>query len=167
MKFIGDLLELAGALITAGGLVYAWHRMTDHVNNWRRQLVRLGEELKAKITGRRSATVQVAAAAAGAGMHTATVRVEYPVDTTAPLEDQVARLIEVTKVLRSDVESTERKIDEVRDNPAVTPDDVETAIAEALSGLEDTRKISAVRDLRYALFGILITAVGISLGLLG
>ncbi|WP_433754442.1 hypothetical protein [Nocardia sp. CA-135398] len=164
MELAGDVLEFVGTLVTAYGLFYAWQRLTGRIARWREQFARIGTEVKARLTGRRDATVNATAALAVAAGLSATARAEYPVDSTETLENQVARLIEITNFLRADIDATQGQIAHVRDHPAVTMEAVETAIADALSSFETTQTASTIRDLGWAIGGIGMTAVGIFIG---
>lgn len=164
VELTGDVLEFVGTLVTAYGLFYAWQRLTGRIARWREQLARIGTEAKARLTGRRDAAVNATAALAGAAGLSATARAEYPVDSTETLENQVARLIEITNFLRADIDATQGQIAHVRDHPAVTMEAVETAIADALSSFETTQTASTIRDLGWAIGGIGMTAVGIFIG---
>lgn len=165
VKLVGDVVELVGTLVTAYGLFYAWQRLTGRIARWREQLARTGAEVKARLTGKRDATVNATAATAVTAALSATARAEYPINTTGSVENQVARLIEITNALRADIDNVQGQIADVRDHPAVTMKSVETAIAESFSGFETTQTASTVRDLGWAIGGIGMTAVGIVIGI--
>ncbi|MGW6699781.1 hypothetical protein [Nocardia sp. NPDC055049] len=164
MNLVGDLFQLVGALITGYGLIFAWERMTSRIAGFRQQLTQLGSAARAKLTGH-SENQTIEANDTITWTATAEVKIEHPIDTTAPLEDQVARLVQVTRLLREEMDGTERQIAAVRDHPTLTVDEVETAIAEALSNLEGAQTSHSIKDLRWALTGLVVTAIGIVIGM--
>ncbi|MEU1432147.1 hypothetical protein ABZ412_34275 [Nocardia sp. NPDC005746] len=164
MKTFGDVLELLGSLITAGGLVYAWHRLTGRFTQWRSAIAKVGSEIRARLSGPQTHTIE-GATFGGFATLTATAEKSYPIDVTLPLERQVARLVEISQAQQVEINALERHIHSVRENPAVTMEDVEIAVAEAISKLESIQTGSAVRDLGWALLGIGLTVVGISVGI--
>lgn len=165
MNLAGDVLQLVGALITAYGLFYAWERLTGRIAKWRQRFGAALAAARAKLTGRSEHRIVRANDMAIGWDRAAALKLEHTVDTTAPLEDQVARLVVVTQRLREELEQTEQQVSELQDRPGLTIDDVNAAIAEALSGIEATQTPNAVRDLRWALFGLGVTALGIVIGM--
>ncbi|MEV6225370.1 hypothetical protein AB0M13_27315 [Nocardia fluminea] len=165
MNLAGDITQLVGALITAYGLFYAWERLTGRIAKWRQKVNRLATAAKAKLLGQTEHTT-IEANETVIGWDVASVlKINHPIDTTAPLEDQVARLVVVTQRLRDGIDEIQEQILEIRDRPTLSMDEVRTAITEALSGVEITQTPHAVRDLRWALFGLFVTAVGILIGM--
>ncbi|WP_067573668.1 hypothetical protein [Nocardia acidivorans] len=164
METIGSAVELVGTLITGCGLVYAWNRLTGRFTRLRVGLAKLGAQVKGKLVAPGAIEAR-AITIGGEGTLTASARAVYPVNSSAPLEDKVARLIEIVNALRADIDATNARIDVVRDSPVVTIETVGSAVAEAVSGLEVVQASTALRDLGWAMFGILVTAVGIVLGM--
>ncbi|UAK34630.1 hypothetical protein K8O92_12765 [Nocardia asteroides] len=167
-KTVGDVVELIGTLITAAGLAYAWHKASGRL----RGIVQAFNDWKANLrtisSGRRDVTVQATAAQAFAFSEGAVVVTRSPaVDADRPVAVQLRNLGEQVQAVRDDIRSTNERIDELRNAPKLSRQDVDNAVADALSDFKLELDVLATKDLTVALIGIGTTATGIIVGMFG
>ena len=153
MDKLGTSLELLGAIVTGGGLMWAWSRASGRFKKWRTKveegLNRANHRLK-RISGGVTHELQ-AALDVHVGM-----RASAEVTKNQPLADRVAAIERTFDALKTSVGAN---------TPASLQDKLEEEIQEEFAELQSLENAIAVRDIAVALIGLLITFVGTALGL--
>ncbi|OMC32013.1 hypothetical protein A5739_11375 [Mycobacterium colombiense] len=153
MQTLGIWLQLAGSVITLGGLLWAWHVASGRISLWRDtmrdRLVRLGESVVARLappppppTGGFIATT----------LPKMTTQAFGTVDNGTD-EQRLARL---------ETENA-RRADEVRELRA----EIDKARAAALEEFKTSSNAIRVRDIYPAALGILVSIAGTACQLIG
>ncbi|MEU6184540.1 hypothetical protein [Nocardia sp. NPDC047038] len=167
-KTVGDVVELIGTLITAAGLFYAWHKASGRLSRIVRAFNDWQADLRRVLRGRRQETVQAQGTDVIAVADAAAVVEPGPaVDTSKSVPEQIQSLGEQIRAARIDLRNTNARVDGLRDAPKLGRDDVDNAVADALSDFKLELDVLATADLTVALIGIGTTAVGIIIGMFG
>ncbi|WP_280491713.1 hypothetical protein [Nocardia asiatica] len=168
MKTVADVVELAGTLITAAGLFYAWHKASGRLRRIVRAFNDWKADLRRVLRGPRQETVQAQVTEVIAVADAAAVVERGPaVDTSKPIPEQIQSLGEQIRAARRDLRNTNASVEKLRDAPKLSREDLDNAIADALSDFKLELDVLATKDLTVALIGIGTTAVGIVIGMFG
>ncbi|WP_146251083.1 hypothetical protein [Nocardia tenerifensis] len=177
MATVGDWLELIGTLTTVYGLWFAWNRNSNR--RLRRWISRRADWLANKVRHysarlfpclRRDAAVTVRAAEAIATAHAATVDVRSGIDPSRPLQIQIQMMSTQLVALSRDLQAFRQRVDDSQRNVRELAQSADAAAREAahsaVSSLRDRSRVEAFTDLSIALVGILVTAAGITVGMI-
>lgn len=163
--------QFVGAVVTFGGLLWAYIRARTGLGLWElfdRVWARTGRWLNRLLRRRRNVMIRVGPAVAIAGMGTPTVEVGFGrLDYSLPIQEQLEQLANAIRNLeswfnpiRADQRKIRHEIDTVR---TLAESSTEQAIAHIEAKVErltaDLNKGQTL-DLRWAIGGLLISAIG-------
>ena len=135
-------MQIIGALVTAAGLLYAWNRASGRYEQWRGQLVDKLAEVRRQIVDRRNRGIELNT--------TITVEQQLDIDVLRPgsRDERLFRLEQEVSAL-------------------IAGDQMRNVVDEKLADFDAEGKAFAVRDIWWALGGIMIGVVGLVLQLMG
>ncbi|WP_218002436.1 hypothetical protein [Nocardia brevicatena] len=151
------------------GLFIAWEKATGRISSALEAVQKLAGDIRAKLTGRRAATVHLPTATAIAraeGGLTARAVAHHHIDTNQTAEQQLEGLAAETRAIREAITDLHEYIARVEGTPHLEASDVETAITEALENFRSDLNISTGKDFCIAIWGIAITVTGMGVGLM-
>lgn len=161
---IGKILELTGAGITGIGLIIAWERSARRFRAYKQDFRDAMQAAYARITGRgRNVTIQASDTITFTSHATVLKQYGFPPHTI--IDEKVYRLLEVANEIRRDLDQTEQRITDVAQAPRLTQEDADSSVAKALADFESGLEVHTVKDLTVAICGVVITMVGIILGM--
>jgi hypothetical protein len=164
VKTLGDILQLLGTFVTAGGLIYAWERSTRRLSALRQSAQRMMDDVRATLTGRRDATVHAIVAESRAeGSSSVRIVVNHVVDPSLSVHRQIEGLAQETRDIREALANLQENVSRVENAPRLEPSDVDTAVSAALSTFKSELDTRAGTDYRYAIGGIICSFVGMVL----
>ncbi|MFE9580547.1 hypothetical protein ACFYO1_29495 [Nocardia sp. NPDC006044] len=172
METAGKWLELAGTLLTMYGLWFAWNRNSNRrirtaVTQWANFIFNRTLHALAIVLPqlRRNATIVVPVADAIAVADSATVTVHSVVDSSQPLPIQVEQLAGQVKSLANDLQALRQRVGQNAVAMDALTRESGATVEAAVADLRKSSRLEAFADLSVALAGILITAVGIVVGM--
>jgi hypothetical protein len=156
VQTLGTALQLSGSVITLGGLLWAWHKASGRLNQWRAAIVIRLAQIRHKIQTLRPAGIPSQEAFANL-----TVQIQLAADATlkrgGPTDDRLTRLENdhntVLNLLAQQESSLRVEIDQ--------------AIADALETIQTDADTVRLRDIYPAVFGILVSITGYICQLIG
>lgn len=147
MQIVATVLQLLGAVVTGAGLLYAWNRASGRFEQWRHTVMSI----------RQSAISKLAAVRAQATGHY-TGDASAVITSTATAEGMVTRRTADPPEVRLD--RIEQEVAQLASRTKEDIEAVETGIDEKLAALDANGKAFAVKDIYWALGGILIQITG-------
>jgi len=149
VQTIGTLLQLIGAAITLGGLLWAWHVLTVALNQWREaargRLSRLRDSLAS--LGKPTPTGTGTAKGSSYGQTTTAIGVAPTIGT---LEERITQLQGELAQHRASVAATLR-----------------TAIDDAIAAEREESKVVRLHEIYWAAGGIAVSTAGYLCQLIG
>lgn len=151
MQTFGTWLQLTGAIITLGGLVWAWRKTSGRVDQWRDAMsdwyVQMLESIATRLT-------PPPAAPGGPG----TLSVTLPKPTMQAV-GSVNSGTDEQRLARLETENA-RRADEIREAAAALRIEIDQAVADALRTVQADANTVRLHDIYPALFGILVSIAG-------
>lgn len=157
MKYVAITVELVGTAIAAIGLWNAYSRVRYGIGLWQR--LKRGWLIWPK-AGTAEGTY---------GWRTTGAKgyAPFALDNTLQVEDQVTQLADYVRKLKNEIATLDRQVEQVRTQTSA-------AVSQALADAKDDTRVqiqsfgshsdaAQILDLRWASFGLAITAIGILL----
>jgi hypothetical protein len=143
MQIAGTSLQLLGAFVTAIGLFYAWNRASTRFDQWRQSVRSTLNGLRAQVARRNRGAIDA--------------ELRVGVDRSAGMTVGRSGTVE-ERLLRVE--------NEISELPGQTKQTIESAINDKLAEFDATGKGFTVKDIRWALVGLGIAALGNLLNLI-
>lgn len=160
------IVQIVGAVATAFGLWQAWFKLLYGQSPWSRLRVRLCRQRGP------DQYVYLKSIPSDGRVGTPWLWVEPPHDSDSPVEEQVVQLAAVIAYIkdraeadRKHVREVERSVNDFRVSVAQQVADARTAAKAELGQHIEVRTRDQVLDLKWAIGGMLITAVGLGIAL--
>lgn len=157
MEIIGKCFELVGTVITFGGLLYAWWQITKRDNRLRTAVVRSLEAGRRRLTRSETAPLPLEARTVQANDAGAATERQRVFKHEKPLIEHFAEVYQELDAAQ----------DEARANVEAVRREVGDAFTESIIDLKSELDANGLKDLRFALVGIAVTAIGILIGIYG
>jgi hypothetical protein len=168
---IGTWVELIGTLMTGLGLFIAWQRASQVDDRLRESIGNLAQRITQRFTQPKDAIVRPEPFAAELKMSTPWVGFTRDFARFGPYQDQLDALVKEAKYLREYVEWLRPQVKEIAhnlteaSNKFLTRTEFTSGMERELDEVRTSQDRISVRDLRVAIVGLAITAVGIALPL--